>query len=144
MPISGSRRKGREAALQVLYQFELGGGELAALLDSYWSTRRDPGEGVRCFTEKLVSEVFQHGGRIDSLINESLENWDMSRLSKVDLNLLRLAVAELLCSPEVPGAVVIDEAVEVARRFSDPEAASFVNGVLDGIGRRLGRLKPAV
>jgi N utilization substance protein B len=137
-----SRRKGREAALQLLYQVDLTGDRGDTAFESYWDSWPD-GEAdprTREFAEALVRSVFSDAGRIDASIDAAAENWDIERFSKVDLNLLRLAVAELLGSPEVPAPVVINEAVEIARRFSDSKAAAFINGVLDRVARETGRI----
>lgn len=140
-----SRRQAREAALQLLYQVDLTGESGEKSFDAYWESwpevEKDP--RTREFSEQLVRFVLSDGGRIDAAIDAAAKNWDLERFSRVDLNLLRLAVAELLGSPEVPAPVVINEAVEIARRFSDEKAAAFINGVLDRVARDAGRLEGA-
>ena len=89
------------------------------------------------FRDRLV---LADRARIDAAIDAAAANWDLARFSRVDLNLLRLAVGELFGSPEVPAPVVINEAVEIAHRFSDEKAASFINGVLDRVARDSGRI----
>lgn len=137
-----SRRQGREAALQLLYQVDLTGDRGEAAFASYWKSwpegEQDP--RTREFAESLVRAVLTDAERIDAAIDAASVNWDLERFSRVDLNLLRLAVAELLGSPEVPAPVVINEAVEIARRFSDSKAAAFINGVLDRVAREAGRI----
>lgn len=137
-----SRRQAREAALQLLYQVDLTGDSGDAAFAAYWKSwpeeEQDP--RTREFAETLVRFVLSDEVRIDAAIDAASKNWDLERFSRVDLNLLRLAVGELLGSPEVPAPVVINEAVEIAHRFSDERAASFINGVLDKVARDAGRI----
>jgi transcription antitermination protein NusB len=137
-----SRRKAREAALQLLYQVDLTGESGDTAFSAYWSSWTDVelDERTREFAETLVRFVLAEEDRIDKAIDAASRNWDLERFSRVDLNLLRLAVGELLGSPEVPAPVVINEAVEIAHRFSDEKAASFINGVLDRVARDAGRI----
>jgi len=137
-----SRRQAREAALQLLYQMDLTGDRGDGAFESYWVSLQEtlPDAGTREFAERLVRLVLDDTVRIDAAIDRAATNWDIDRFSRVDLSLLRLAVGELLGAPEVPAPVVINEAVEIARRFSDERAASFVNGVLDRVARDAGRL----
>jgi transcription antitermination protein NusB len=137
-----SRRKAREAALQLLYQVDLTGDAGDNAFGAYWASWPDVelDERTREFAETLVRFVLAEEDRIDKAIDAAARNWDLERFSRVDLNLLRLAVGELLGSPEVPAPVVINEAVEIAHRFSDEKAASFINGVLDRIARDTGRI----
>jgi N utilization substance protein B len=93
---------------------------------------------VRSFARELVDGVREHRERIDALIGESAEHWKLPRLSRVDLNLLRLATFELLARADIPASVTINEAIEIARRFGTDESAAFVNGVLDHIAGVLG------
>ena len=137
-----SRRKAREATLQLLYQVDLTGDAGDSAFAAYWKSwpevEQDP--RTREFAETLVRFVLAEEKRIDAAIDAAARNWDLERFSRVDLNLLRLAVGELLGSPEVPAPVVINEAVEIAQRFSDEKSASFINGVLDRVARDLGRI----
>lgn len=137
-----SRRQAREAALQLLYQVDLSGNCDEAAFAEYWKSwpEVEQDERTREFAEKLVRFVLADEDRIDAAIDVAAKNWDLDRFSRVDLNLLRLAVGELLCSPEVPAPVVINEAVEIAHRFSDERSASFINGVLDRVARDTGRI----
>ena len=136
---TGNRRRSREAALQLLYQVELSGDGLSAVLEEFWTSAPDLPADARTFAEVLARNALDSKDRIDALIDGASSNWNLKRLSKVDLNLLRVAVGEILEFPDTPVEVVINEAVEVARRFSNPEATSFVNGVLDTVVRRCGR-----
>jgi transcription antitermination protein NusB len=134
----GSRREARELALQALYQLDLTGetdpGRGLAL---FWS-HFDAMPAVREFAQELVDGVRARLERIDALIAASAEHWRLPRLSRVDLNLLRLATFELVACPDVPPSVVINEAIEIARRFGSDDSAAFVNGVLDHIAQVLG------
>jgi N utilization substance protein B len=129
----GTRREGRELALQVLYQLDVTGEEP----DLFW-THFDGREEAKAFAHELVDGVRRERERIDVLIGETTEHWRLPRLSRVDLNLLRLATFELLARPEIPTAVTINEAVEIGRRFGSEDSAAFVNGVLDHIATVLG------
>ncbi len=133
----GARRKGRELAVQALYQIELTG-ESSDLALHLFFERCDAGSRAKEFAAALVSGVRTRQDRLDELIGEASEHWRFERLSRVDLNILRVAAYELLQTPGVPTSVVIDEAIEIARRFGSEESAVFVNGILDQIARRLG------
>ncbi len=142
------RRKGREAALQLLYQVELTGELSEAILELFWEQHpsqaaKEEGASIREFAELLVKGVMADRTRIDGLIDSAARNWNLERLSRVDLSVLRLAVGEMLAMPETPAAVIINEAVEIARRFSDEKAASFINAVVDRIARERGAAKEA-
>jgi N utilization substance protein B len=92
---------------------------------------------VRGFADDLFRVAMDRAGDIDGLIEKHAEHWRMERMAVVDRNLLRAAVAELLGYPETPRAVVINEALEIARKFSSPESVQFLNGVLDSVGKEL-------
>jgi N utilization substance protein B len=132
----GARRKGRELALQALYQIELSGEASAPTLRAFFDTC-DGGPRAKEFAAALVDGVREQQAEIDKLIAEVAENWRFERLSRVDLNVLRIATREL-STRGAPTSVVIDEAIEIARRFGTEESAVFVNGILDQIAARLG------
>jgi N utilization substance protein B len=136
----GQRRKGRELALQALYQQDVSGeisdGALRQLCDHL-----EPNEAVKVFAMDLVRGAKARRAEIDALIDRVSRNWRLDRLAKVDLSLLRLATFELL-GGEVPANIVINEAIEIARRFGTEDSTAFVNGVLDQIAELLG-VKPA-
>ena len=135
-----SRRQARERALQALYQGELAG-ESPGGEALFWR-HFDADDEAGPFARELVAGVRAERARIDTLLADALENWDIRRLARVDLSLLRLAVYEMMARPEIPHAVTIDEAVEIAGRFGSAESPAFVNGVLDRVARTLGR-KPS-
>ncbi len=133
----GMRRKGRELALQALYQIDLSGEEVGSSLRSFWEHCDAPSD-ARTFGEDLVGGVLGERPRIDELIAASSDNWRVDRLSHVDRNILRVATYELLCRRDVPASVAIDEAIEIAKRFGSDESPTFVNGVLDSIAVSVG------
>jgi N utilization substance protein B len=129
----GARRRARELAVQALYQGDLAGDQLPERFVQHF----DGGEEVNAFCLRLVHGVTERRAEIDALIAEVCEHWRFERLSKVDLNVLRLGAYELLAA-EVPASVAINEAIEIARRFGTKESSTFVNGVLDTIAERVG------
>lgn len=133
----GSRRVAREHALQMLYQAELAGVGADETIRIHFDREPENEAAIRAFAERLVRWTLEHLEEVDSLIAELCHNWSLERLAAIDRNLLRLGVAELRSEPDTPGAVVIDEAVELAREFADSESGSFVNGVLEAARKRL-------
>lgn len=133
----GVRRRARECALQMLFQYDIAQTPLPELLKTYWEELNEAPEDVQEFATLLVSGVLAHFEEIDQLIRRRTEHWRISRMAVVDRNLLRLAVYEFLFEPETPKTVVINEALEIARRFSTYEATQFINGILDAIKRDL-------
>lgn len=131
----GARRKARECALQMLFQYDVAQLPVDQLLQSYWSELSDAGEDVREFADRLVLGTIEHMAEIDERIRVRTEHWRISRMAIVDRNLLRLAVYEFLFHADTPKTVAINEALEIARRFSTHEATQFINGVLDAIKR---------
>src|ERR1035437_9800883 len=129
MTKAGTRRKSRELALQMLFQMEMGKQNPDQVRQSFWSERQDLDDKVRGFADDLFGIAAERAEEIDQL---------MDRMAAVDRNLLRAGVAEFLGFPETPRAVVINEALEIARRFSTPESVHFINGVLDSVARELG------
>jgi N utilization substance protein B len=134
----GPRRQGREIALQALYRAELTGDSSPQATELFWEHFQSPLD-ARGFAIELVQGVLAQREEIDRLLEDAAEHWSLSRLSRVDLNVLRVATYELLQRNErVPASVVIDEAIEIARRYGGEESSQFVNGVLDQIVGRLG------
>jgi N utilization substance protein B len=141
MTKSGTRRKSRELALQMLFQLDMGKQNAEQVRGSFWSERKDLDEKVKGFADDLFRIALDRGGEIDQLIERNAEHWRMDRMAAVDRNLLRAGVAEFLGFPETPRPVIINEALEIARRFSTPESVQFVNGVLDSVARELDTAK---
>ena len=147
----GLRRQGRELALKILYSLpDHEGGSLEAVFADFWRNFRfggdSPGDAddangplappqTREFAEQLVAGVAEHLERIDRLIAEHSDNWGLDRMARVDLALLRLATFELLCARDVPASVVINEAIEIGKRFGTKETPAFINGILDHVAR---------
>jgi transcription antitermination protein NusB len=144
-PIGGEwrwegRRRAREAALQILYQTEVGHltmAEAARTHDAIGSDAIDLDDSAREYAVRLARGSWEAKDAIDVYIADAARNWRIERLAVIDRLLLRLAVHELLDYPGTPPRVVIDEAIELARLYSGEDAAKFVNGVLDGVFTRL-------
>ena len=130
----GRRRRAREFALEVLYRIETAEDELEFVLSDHF-TSKSVDEETRAFAESLVRQTITHLEDIDNLISDTAENWDLSRIAIIDKNILRFAIAELLYFPEIPMKVTIDEAIEVAKKYSTPDSGRFVNGILDKIAK---------
>jgi len=134
----GTRRKAREAALQFLFQDDFSGKEGLTLVDMegrfdlfcglYQINRK-----AREYTLKLLIQTVENREEIDSRICQCATNWRLERIAVADRNLLRIAVGEMLYSEDVPPQVAINEAVEIAKRFSSEESPAFVNGILDAV-----------
>ena len=137
MSKSGTRRKSRELALQMLFQLDMGKQSSDEVRKTFWTERRDLDDKVRDFADDLFRVASERTGEIDQIIEHKAEHWRMDRMAAVDRNVLRCAVAEFLGFSETPKPVVINEALEIARRFSTPESVQFINGVLDSVAREL-------
>lgn len=150
MQHNGSRRQGRELAIKIL--FSLFGDNFSPdeVLNTFWENFRfrndvlgEPldevelpvKQDVRAFTEELVRGVAMHREQIDQVIDEFSTNWSLERMSRVDLAILRMATFELLFQPQTPTSVIINEAVEVGKRYGTRETPAFVNGLLDKVSR---------
>jgi N utilization substance protein B len=134
----GSRRRGREAALQMLYQVDVSGVSPEQAVAQYWQHLGANREG-EAFANKLVRGWAADRERIDSIIREVSQHWRLERMAKVDRNILRLATFELIALEDVPRRVTLNEAVELAKRFGSEGSAGFVNGVLDRVASDLGK-----
>ncbi len=132
----GTRRKARELVLQMLFQGDLGKQAPEQVRKTFWAERSEVGGEARAFTEELFRAATERAAEIDALIERHAEHWRMERMAAVDRNILRTGVAEFLAM-QTPKPVVINEALEIARRFSAPESVHFINGVLDSIAREL-------
>lgn len=133
----GKRRKARELALQLLYQLDVQGeGSPAPYLDEFW-TRHPVDVEVRDFAEALVRGTKLHEAKIDELISQYAEHWELERMAVVDRNILREGIFEILWAGDVPPKVAINEALEVAKKFSTQESSRFINGILDRIHKEL-------
>jgi transcription antitermination protein NusB len=134
----GARRKARVCALQMLFQYDIARPRLDELSSTYWEAfGEDMSDVPRDFSNNLAAGAIAHLDEIDDLIIKRAENWRIKRMAVVDRNILRLAIYEFLYEPDTPKTVIINEALEIARRFSTFEATQFINGILDAIKRDL-------
>jgi len=133
----GTRRKSRELAMQMLFQGDLGKHTPEQVEKLFWESRDDVDDDTRAFTEDIYRVAIARQPEIDKLIEEHAQNWRLERMAVVDRNLIRAAVAEMMGSPNTPAAIIINESLEVARRYAAPESIHFLNGVLDAIARDL-------
>ena len=131
----GARRRARECALQMLFSYDVTHSSVEELIETYWGEMAEAAEDVRGFANELVIGTVSHLNEIDELIRLRTEHWRITRMAIVDRNLLRLAIFEFLYQPTTPMTVAINEALEIARRFSTHEATQFINGILDAIKR---------
>src|SRR3989442_10663601 len=132
----GPRRKAREYALQMLFQWDITRDNIDQIAATFFDGLDEP-PAVSDFARLLVTRTVEHVEEIDALITRHAEHWRLDRMATVDRNLLRLATQEFLFDKETPKTVVINEAIEIARRFSTQESPQFINGILDSIKKEL-------
>jgi transcription antitermination protein NusB len=135
----GARTSSREAALQMLFGIEATSATPETAIQNFWREFEADPEG-RAYADEIVRGVVASFEQVDQLIRTSSTNWRLERMARVDRNLLRLAAWELLSRPDVPRAVILDEAVELAKRYGGEESGAFVNGVLDRLAEECGRV----
>ena len=138
------RREGREAAIQFLFQADLNDTPAAELAVGFWKMREDETQNasaakVKAFADELIAGVAVPREEIDRRITACLVNFELGRLAAVDRNVLRVAIFELLYSPEVAPVIIINEAIEIAKRFGAEKSGGFVNGILDRVKGELNR-----
>lgn len=132
----GPRRKAREYALQMLFQWDITHDSIDQIVSNFFEQQEET-QAVGDFARQLVIRTVEHIEKIDALIQRHAEHWRLDRMAIVDRNLLRLATQEFLFDKETPKAVVINEAIEIAQRFSSKESPQFINGILDSIKKEL-------
>jgi N utilization substance protein B len=135
-----SRRQGRILAFQALYAWEVGKIEQETLFDFSWAelkTLEKNRETTLAFAKLLVVGTLEHIAEIDEAINRHLQNWDLSRINKVDLSILRISVYPLLYQKDIHPTIVIDEAIDIARAFSNDDSFKFINAILDAIRKEM-------
>ena len=133
----GVRRKSREFVLQMLFQAEMGKQSPERVQKTFFEQREDEAdEEARGFAVDVFRAAIDHAKEVDELIQKHAEHWRQERMAAVDRNILRASVAEMLVL-KTPAPVVINEALEIARKFSGPESVNFINGVLDGVGKEI-------
>jgi len=136
-----NRRALREAVVQFLYSWEIAKPQhidMEQSMNGLWEAFELPTDGME-FCKSLIVGVLQNKETLDAKLTERLENWDISRVHKVDLTILRLALYELLYRPDIPPVVTINEAIDLAKSFSNEESGKFINGILDKVAPTLGR-----
>ena len=141
-PEKESRHRAREAAVQMLYQWEVGKVSMFEVGQTFWigPAAPDPvGDELREFATRLATGVAGTTADIDPMIAEAAQNWRIERMNVLDRLILRMAIYEFLHEPETPAKVIINEALELARTFSTDDSVRFINGVLDAVRRTLGR-----
>jgi N utilization substance protein B len=136
MSTTGKRRKARELAMQMLFQADVGKQTPDDVRKTFWEAREEVEPDTRGFAEDLFRVAMNREEEINTLIEQHSANWKLSRMAAVDRNVLRMAIAELLGFPGTPAPIIINEALEIARRYSAPESVNFLNGVLDAIARQ--------
>ncbi len=128
------RRKAREIVLQALYECEFSDDAPEVVLERRLA-ERNPGRETAEYARRLFAHAVAERDRVDALVRERLEHWELDRVSVIDRNILRQALAEAMHCPDVPSRVIIDEAIEIAHRYSSADAGRFVNGLLDRLVR---------
>jgi len=133
------RRRAREYALQILFQIDFKGREVSVNdFEDFWLDKDETGD-VKKFAEEIVRGTIKSLDEIDSWIEKVAENWVLRRMAAVDRNILRFAAYEILYRKDIPSAVTINEAIEIAKKFSSSESAPFINGILDRLAKEVGK-----
>jgi N utilization substance protein B len=135
----GTRRKSREMVLQMLFQSDMGKQDADTVRRIFWSERGEVEDEVRGFADDLFRVAQDRAAEVDTIIERHAQHWRLDRMAAVDRNILRAGVAEFLGYPGTPKPIIINEALEIARKFSSPEGVTFINGVLDSVARELDR-----
>lgn len=128
---AGKRRQARELAIQFLYQHDFNVVAAGEALELFWQTQNEIADSTRKFAEELIRGALEHHVVIDEKVSKYTEHWELSRIAAVDRNILRLAMYEMLFRDDIPPVVSINEAVDIAKKFSTAESGAFVNGILD-------------
>ena len=139
----GRRRKAREETLRILFRLEFENTHLEKTLIQYWENRKTS-EEIKEYSTWLVNGIISRKERIDNIIQRVSEHWRISRMALIDRNILRIAVFELLYEENIAPPIVINEAIEIAKKYSGDQAATFVNGILDAIRKKLISIKKSL
>jgi N utilization substance protein B len=139
----GRRRKAREETLRILFRLEFENKQIAKTLNQYWESKKTS-EEIKEYSTWLVNGIITDQAKIDNIIQQVSKHWRISRMALVDRNILRMAVFELLYEENIAPAIVINEAIEIAKKYSGDEAATFVNGILDAIRKNLKDIKKSL
>jgi N utilization substance protein B len=131
----GARRKARELALQMLFQHDMSGNEPDMIITTFEDLQKSK-PNTREFATKIFRGTVDHLSELDDMIQAQAENWRLSRMAVVDRNIIRMSVYEFLHETDTPKLVIIDEAIEIAKKFGTQKSSQFINGILDGILKR--------
>jgi transcription antitermination protein NusB len=131
----GARRKAREMSLQMLYQYDMSGNTPEMILSTFEELQKSK-PNTREFATRVFTGTVQHIKEIDDMITNQAENWRIERMSVVDRNIIRQSIYEFLHENDTPKLVIIDEAIEIAKKFGSQKSSQFINGILDGILKR--------
>jgi N utilization substance protein B len=132
----GTRRKAREVALQVLFQIDVSQVDVDEAVELFWNNFEAP-ENAREFSTHLIKGTHSQLTEIDELIKSCSDNWSLDRMSKVDKNILRLAVFELVYCDDIPPKVTLNEAIDLGKYYGSENSGSFINGILDALYTKL-------
>jgi transcription antitermination protein NusB len=131
----GARRKARELALQMLFQHDMSGNQPEQIIDTFEELHKSK-PNTREFATKIFHGTVAHMTEIDEMIQNQAENWRLSRMAAVDRNIIRMSIYEFLHEDDTPKLVIIDEAIEIAKKYGTQKSSQFINGILDGILKR--------
>src|SRR5687767_5609608 len=131
----GARRKARELALQMLFQADMSGNQPDMIINTFEELQKSK-PNTREFATKIFRGTVENMEKIDDMIQNQAENWRLSRMAAVDRNIIRMSVYEFLHESDTPKLVVIDEAIEIAKKYGTQKSSQFINGILDGILKR--------
>ena len=131
----GARRKARELALQMLFQHDMSGNDPDMIITTFEDLQKSK-PNTREFAVKIFRGTVDHLVELDDMIQAQAENWRLSRMAVVDRNIIRMSVYEFLHETDTPKLVIIDEAIEIAKKFGTQKSSQFINGILDGILKR--------
>jgi transcription antitermination protein NusB len=131
----GARRKARELALQMLYQYDLSSNPPQQIIDTFEELQKSK-PNTREFATKIFHGTVENLDKIDEMIAAQADNWRISRMAVVDRNIIRMSIYELLNEADTPKLVIIDEAIEIGKKFGTQKSSQFINGILDGILKR--------
>ena len=131
----GARRKARELALQMLFQFDMAGNPPETIVATFEDLQKSK-PNTREFAVKIFRGTVDHLTEIDDMIQQQADNWRLSRMAVVDRNIIRMSIYEFMHETDTPKLVVIDEAIEIAKKFGNDKSSQFINGILDGILKR--------
>jgi N utilization substance protein B len=131
----GARRKARELALQMLFQFDMAGNPPDTIVATFEDLQKSKAN-TREFAVKIFRGTVDHMQEIDDMIQQQADNWRLTRMAVVDRNIIRMSIYEFMHETDTPKLVIIDEAIEIAKKFGTQKSSQFINGILDGILKR--------